>query len=91
MQKYLDTGCEVHMIELDFGASFDHVNHEALIFKLRQMGIGGTFFIIIEFLMGRKQRVVVVVQCSDYRNVISGVPEGTVLGPLLFILYTSDM
>ena len=47
MQKSLDTDCEVRMIGLDFSLAFDHDNHEALIFKLRQMGIGGTFFDII--------------------------------------------
>ena len=56
VQKSLDTGCEVYMIEADFSAAFDHVNHETLILKLRQMGIHETFLnIIIEFFMGRKQ------------------------------------
>ena len=55
------------------------------ILQLRQMGIGGMFLnIIVEFLTGRKQRAVVDGKCSDYRNVISGVPQDNVLGPLLF-------
>ena len=92
VQKSLNTGCEVFMIVLDFSLAFDHVHHEALILKLRQMGIGGTFLnIIVEFLTGRRQRVVVDGQCSDYRNVIFCVHQGSVLGTLLFILYASDM
>ena len=92
VQNSLDTGHEVCIIDLNFSSAFDRVNHEALFFKLRQMGIDGTFLnIIVELLTGRKQRVVVDGQCSDYRNVISGVPQGSVLGTLLFILYTSDM
>ena len=92
VQRSLDAGSEVRLIGLDFSAAFDRVNHEALIFKLKQLGIGGAFLnIIIEFLTDRKQRVVVDGQCSEYRNAMSGVPQGSILGPLLFILYTSDM
>ena len=48
------------MIGLDFSAAFDRVNHKALLFKLKQLGIGGPFFnILSEFLSNRKQRVVV--------------------------------
>ena len=74
------------MVDLDFSAAFDCVNHEALIFRLRQLGVGGPFLsILTEFLSNRLQRVVVDGQLNDYRGV-SGVLQGSVLGLLLFIL-----
>ena len=80
------------MVGLDFSAAFDQVNHEAFVFKLRQLGVGGPFLsILTEFFSNRLQRVVVDGQFNEYRNVISGIPQGSVLGPLVFILYTHDM
>ena len=88
VQKALDCGCEVRIVCLDF----DRVNHKALLFKLGQLGVGGPFLsILTEILSNRLQRVVVDGQFNGYRNVISDVPQGSVLGPLLFILYTHDM
>ena len=56
------------------------------------MGIDGTFLnVITEFMTGRKERVIVGGQCHDCRNIISGISQGSVLDPLLFILYTSVM
>ena len=92
VQKALDSSCEVRMVGLDFSAAFDRVNHEALAFQLRQLGVGGSFLsILTEFLSNRLQRLVVDGQFNEYRNVILGIPQGTVLGPLLFILYTHNM
>ena len=75
VQKALDSCSEVLMVGLDFSAAFDRVKHEALIFKLKQFGVGGSFLsILTEFLINRTQRVVVDGQCSEWRNVVSGVP-----------------
>ena len=62
VQKALDSGCEVHMIGLDFSAAFDRVNHQALVFKIRHLGLAGTFLsILIEFLTDRVQRLLLMI------------------------------
>ena len=92
VQTALDCGSKVLMVGLDFRAAFDHVNHKILIFRLRQLGVGGPFLsFLTELLSNRLQRVVVDGQINDYRGVVSGVVQGSVLGPLFFILYTHDM
>ena len=80
------------MAVLDFAKAFDKVPHRRLMNKLRTYGIGGDVANWIRaFLNERTQRVVVDSCKSDSAAVMSGVPQGTVMGPLSFLLYINDL
>ena len=86
--RYLDSSYPVDVIYLDFQKAFDKVPHRRLALKLSAHGIDGHVLAWIEsWLIDRKQRVVLAGQMSQWRNVLCGVPRGSVLGPLLCVVY----
>ena len=90
--KGLDDEMKIAMVFLDISKAFDNIWHTGLIYKLHKIGVRGKLLKLFKsYSTGRFQRVVLNGFLSDCLEIMSGVPQGSILGPLLFLIFLNDI
>ena len=88
----LDDGKDICLVFMDISKAFDRVYHPGLLFKLRQLGNEGRLLDWFKsYLENRRQRVVINGVTSEWKFINAGVPQGSILGPILFLVYINDL
>ena len=88
----LDDKNEICLLLMDITKAFDRVWHKGLLFKLNNIGVTGSLLLWIQnYLCNRNQRVVIANKMSNLSEILAGVPQGSILGPLLFLIFINDI
>ena len=91
-QKELDRGGELALVQINFSAKFERFNHGGLVLKLQEGGVGSMILKGFQFfLSNRTHKVKKDGECTSSMDVASGVFQGSVLGPLLFLMFISEI